>query len=77
VSPQHGTTESDNDKNCTPTTDEKRATREGHIVAPQGCDPTATPEQVCRTMIGKIDALPMLSTGLRTCRQWIQRLLRA
>ena len=66
VSPQHGTTESDNDKNCTLTTDEKRATRECHIVAPQGCDPTATPEQICRTMIGKIDALPMLSTGLRT-----------
>jgi len=31
-----------------------------------GCDPTATPEQICRTMIGKIDALPLLSTGLRT-----------
>ena len=66
VSPQHGATESDNDKNCTPTTGEKRATRESHIVAPCGCDPNATPEQICRTLIGKIDAQPLLSTRPRT-----------
>ena len=47
ASPQHGTTESDNDKICTPTTGDKRATREGHTVALHGCDPNATPEQIC------------------------------
>ena len=33
MSPRRGAKESDNDKNCTPTTGEKRATRESHIVA--------------------------------------------
>ena len=58
MSPRRGAKESDNDKNCTPTTGEKRATRESHIVAL----PNATPEQICRTLIGKIDAQPLLST---------------
>ena len=58
VSPRRGAKESDNDKNCTPKTGEKRATRESHIVAL----PNATPEQICRTLIGKIDAQPLLST---------------
>ena len=66
VSPQQCATESDYDKNCTPTTGEKRATRESHIVASRCCDPNATPEQICRTLIGKIDAQPLLSTRPRT-----------
>ena len=66
MSPRRGAKESDNDKNCTPTTGEKRATRESHIVALCGYDPNATPEQICRTLIGKIDAQPLLSTRLRT-----------
>ena len=43
VSPRRGAKESDNEKNCTPTTGEKRATRESHIVALCGYDPNATP----------------------------------
>ena len=39
---------------------------ESHIVALCGYDPNATPEQICRTLIGKIDAQPLLSMRLRT-----------
>ena len=66
VAAGRGAKEYENDKNCTPTTGEKRATRESHIVALCGYDPNATPEQICRTLIGKIDAQPLLSTRLRT-----------
>ena len=66
VAAGRGAKEYENDKNCTPTTGEKRATRESHIVALCGYDPNATPEQICRTLIGKIDAQPLLSMRLRT-----------
>ena len=65
MSPRRGAKESDNDKNCTPTTGEKRATRESHIVALCGYDPNATPEQICRTLIGKIDARSRCSQFVR------------
>ena len=67
VSPQHGATESASDeKNRTPTTCEKQATRESDVVALCGCDPNATPKQIIKTLIEKIDAMPLLSTRLRT-----------
>ena len=58
VSPQHGATESASDeKNRTPTTGEKQATRESDVVALCGCDPNATPKQIIKTLIEKIDAM--------------------
>ena len=65
VAAGRGAKEYENDKNCTATTGEKRATRESHIVALCGYDPNATPEQICRTLIGKIDARSRCSQFVR------------
>ena len=69
VAAGRGAKEYENDKNCTPTTGEKRASRESHIVALCGydpnMDPNATPEQICRTLIGKIDARSRCSQFVR------------
>ena len=50
----------------TPTTGEKRATRETYIVVLRGCDPTMKPEQVIKIMLEKIESDEMLTKSLKT-----------
>ena len=50
----------------TPTTGEKRATRETYIVVMRGCDPNMKPEQLIQTMLETIDAEKMLNKCLKT-----------
>ena len=50
----------------TPTTGERRATRETYIVAMRGCDPNKKPEQLIQTMLEKIDAEKALNKCLKT-----------
>ena len=50
----------------TPTTGEKRATRETYIVVLRGCDPNKKPEQLTQTLLETIDAEKMLSKSLKT-----------
>ena len=50
----------------TPTTGEKRATRETYIVVLRGCDPTKKPEQIIKTMLETIDSDETLTKSLKT-----------
>ena len=50
----------------TPTTGEKRATRETYIVVLRGCDPTTKPEHIIKTMLEKIEADETLTKSLVT-----------
>ena len=50
----------------TPSTTEKRNTRESYIVIPRGGDPLSTPEQIISFVVKSIDAEPQLEERLKT-----------